>query len=83
MNKTIAEEAVCEKALQLDGRPFDCDEIELPKETPNQLIDHFMNNTETCPAHQTAINNLLLPVIDTSFVDTNNHPFHAFTRQLT
>ena len=29
-----------------------------------------MNNTEVHPTHQTTINNLLKPVIDTSFVDT-------------
>ena len=74
-SETIAEEAVREEALQMDERPFDRDEIELPKETTEQLIDRFMNNTEALPTHQTTINNLLLPVIDTSFVDTKKSAF--------
>ena len=34
-----------------------------------------MNNTEARPTHQTAINNLLPPVIDTSFIDTKKSAF--------
>ena len=36
-SETIAEEAVREEALQIDERPFDRNEIELPKETTEQL----------------------------------------------
>ena len=61
--------------MQIEERPFQCDEIELPKETPEQLIDRFMNNTEARPTQQTAIDNLLPPVIDTSFVDTKKSAF--------
>ena len=38
LSETIAEETVCEEALQMDERPFARDDIELPKETPEQLI---------------------------------------------
>ena len=75
LSERIAEEAVREEALQLEERPFQRDEIELPKETPEQLIDRFMNNTEAHPTQQTAIDNLLLSVIDTSFVDTKKSAF--------
>ena len=75
LSETIAEKAVREEALQIGQRPFQRDEIELPKETPEQLIDRFMNNTEARPTHQTTIDNLLPPVIDTSFVDTKKSAF--------
>ena len=38
-SETIAEEAVHEEALSIDEHQFECDETELPKETPEQLID--------------------------------------------
>ena len=60
LSKTIAEETIHEDALQMDEHLFDSDNIKLPKETPEQLIDHFMNNMEVCPTHQIVINNLLL-----------------------
>ena len=75
LSETIAEEAVREEALQIEERPFQRDEIELPKETSEQLIDRFMNNTEARPTQQTAVDNLLPPVIDTSFVDTKKSAF--------
>ena len=75
LSETIAEEAVHEEALQIDERQFKSDEIELPKETSEQLIDHFKNNTEARPTHQTAISNSLPPVIDTSCVDTKKSAF--------
>ena len=37
LSETIAEEAVREEAIQMDEHPFERDEIELPKETPDQL----------------------------------------------
>ena len=82
LNETIAAEAVCEEALKIEERKFQCDEIELPKETPEQLIDRF-TNTEDRSTHQTAIENLLPPVIDTSFVDTKKKSFHPCTGPLT
>ena len=45
------------------------------KSNGRPLIDRFMNNTETRISHQTAINNLLPPVIDTSLVDTKTPAF--------
>ena len=76
LSETLAEEAVYDKALKLEEHPFERDEIELPKETPEQMIDRFMNNTEVAPTHLTAANNLLSPVINTISVDTNT-PFPA------
>ena len=75
LSETIAEETVREEALQMDELPFQLDNMGLPKETQEQFIDRFMNNTEVPPTHQTAINNLLQPVIDTSFVDTQKQSF--------
>ena len=75
LSETIAEETVREEALQMDELPFEHDDIGLPKETQEQLIDRFMNNTEVPPTHQTTINNFLQPVIDTSFVDIQKQSF--------
>jgi len=75
LSETIAEETVREEALQMDELPFEHDDTGLPKETQEQLIDRFMNNRKVPPTHQTAINNLLQPVIDTSFVDTQKQSF--------
>ena len=75
LSETIGEEAVRKEVLQIEERPFQRDEIELPKETPEQLIDRFMNNTEARPTQQTAIDYLLPPVIDTSFVETKKSAF--------
>lgn len=60
--------------LTLEEHPFNCDNIELPKEKPEQMIDQLMNHTEVPPTHLTTTN-LLSPAIDTSHVDTVSPTF--------
>ena len=49
--------------------------LKLGEELSEKLIDRFMNSTEARPTHQTGGDNLLLPVIDTSLVDTKKSAF--------
>ena len=41
LNEMIAEEAVREEALPIKEHPFEQDEIELPKETPEQFYEQY------------------------------------------
>ena len=76
LSETLAEEAVYEEALKSEERPLECHGIELPKETPEQMFERFMNHRLDDPAHLTATN-LSPPVINTSCVDAQDPIFPA------
>ena len=76
LSESLAEEAVYEEALKSEGRPLECHEIELPKETPEQMFERLMNHKIDDSAHLIATN-FTPPVVNTSCVDAQDPIFPA------